>query len=122
MRLKTAAAFCVAACFSLIAAATAQAEPIWSYSWSASPGVVTSSDGSGTVTLLPGSGGPITGSVTAGPGILAATVDAAVPASGTAFFNSRGYELTMHLTDVASNTSGSSMRSAARSLMSKKRR
>jgi hypothetical protein len=84
----------------------ARAESIWSYSWSASPGVVTSDDGSGQVTLLPGAGGPITGSVTSGPGILAATLDAVGPASGTAQFSNVGFGLTMHLTDAASNTSG----------------
>jgi hypothetical protein len=88
-------------------AACARAEPIWSYSWSASPGVVTSDDGSlGKVTFLPGSGGPISGSVDSGNGILAASLVAVGPAQGVATFTSRDYSLTMHLTDLASHTSG----------------
>jgi PEP-CTERM motif len=90
----------------LVLGTIARAEPIWSYSWSSSPGVVTSDDGSlGKVTLTPASGGPFTGSVNSGPGILAATLDATGPASGAAVFTNQGYGLTMHLTDNASHTS-----------------
>jgi hypothetical protein len=99
----------VAAALALVSlgGAAARAEPTWSYSWSSSPGVVTSDDGSlGTVTLLPGSGGPFTGSKDSGGGILAATLDAAGPASGTAPFTDRTYGLTLHLTDNASKASG----------------
>ena len=90
----------------LVLGTVARAEPIWSYSWSASPGTLNSDDGSlGKVTLTPASGGPFTGSVNSGPGILAATVGATGPGSGTAVFSNQGYGLTMHLTDAASNTS-----------------
>src|SRR5262249_46384705 len=106
MRFRNVLTSCVAVSFSLIAAATGRAEPIWSFSWSASPDVVTSDDGSGQVRLLPGSGDPITGSGTSGPRILAAKLDAVGPASGTATFTNQGYGLTMHLTDAASHTSG----------------
>jgi hypothetical protein len=85
----------------------ARAEPIsWSYSWSSSPGVVTSDDGSlGKVTFSPVSGGPLLGSRTGGDGITAADLHATVPAAGTADFTNRGYGLTLHLTDNASGQS-----------------
>jgi hypothetical protein len=84
-----------------------RAEPTWTYSWSSSPGTVTSDDGSlGQVLLLPGSGGPLTGSADSGGGILAATLVATGPASGTANFTDRGYGLTLHLTDQGSGKSG----------------
>jgi hypothetical protein len=91
----------LALAFLFLAGTVAHADPIsWSYAWSSSPGVVTSNDGSlGSVTLLPGSGGPLTGSHDSGPGITAATLTAVAPASGTAFFTNRGYTLTMHLMD-----------------------
>jgi hypothetical protein len=97
----------VAALTSLLMPALAHAEPTWSYSWSTT-GVVTSDDGSlGRVTLSPGSGGPLTGSVDTGPGILAATLQATGPAAGTtAIFTNRTYGLTMHLTDLGSGKSG----------------
>ncbi len=84
----------------------ARAEPIWSYSWSSTVPAVTSDDGSlGKVILTPGFGGPMSGPASSGPGITAATLDASGPASGTAVFTNRGYGLTMHLTDINSNTS-----------------
>ena len=91
----------------LLISGVARAEPTWSYSFS-STGVVTSDDGSlGTVSLLPASGGPITGSKDTGGGILAATLQATGPAAGTtAIFTNRTYGLTMHLTDLASGKSG----------------
>jgi hypothetical protein len=91
-----------------LAGSAARAEPVsWSYSWLSTPGVVTSDDGAlGHVTFTPGSGGPLTGSVNSGDGILAASLDASGPAAGTATFTNRGYGLTLHLTDNASGTSG----------------
>ncbi|HYT87454.1 MAG TPA: PEP-CTERM sorting domain-containing protein [Gemmataceae bacterium] len=82
----------------------ARAEPItWSYSWSSDPSVVTSDDGSlGKITMLPSVGGPINGSKDSGDGIMAVGLDA----SGTGTFTNRGYNLTLHLTDEASHTSG----------------
>ncbi len=92
----------------LLAAASARAEQVsWSYSWSSSPAAVTSDDGTlGTVTFNPQSGGPLLGSHDSGPGILAATLDASGPASGTATFTNRGYGMTLHLTDNASGATG----------------
>jgi hypothetical protein len=92
----------------LAAGNPARAEPVsWSYAWSSSPGEVSSDDGSlGAVTFLPGSGGPLSDSVNSGNGILAASLVASAPASGTATFTSQGYGLTMHLTDNASHTTG----------------
>jgi hypothetical protein len=89
----------------LLARGSARAEPItWSFAWSASPGAVTSNDGSlGKVTFHPGSNGPLTGSW---QGILDSNLTAAAPAAGTATFTDRSYSLTMHLTDLKSNTSG----------------
>jgi hypothetical protein len=89
----------------LAAGARARAEPIiWSYTGSASPGVVTSDDGSlGKVTFQSGSGGPLTGTW---QGITLANLVADAPATGTATFTSQGYGLTLHITDSASNTSG----------------
>jgi hypothetical protein len=89
----------------LVARGSARAEPItWSSFWSASPGVVTSNDGSlGKVTFQPGSDGLLTGSW---QGILASDLTATAPAAGTATFTDRSYSLTMHLTDLKSNTSG----------------
>jgi hypothetical protein len=93
----------------LLAPSRARAEPVsWSYSWSSSPGVVTSDDGSlGSVTFLPGSGGPLSGSVTSGPGILAASLVASGPDTGLATFTNQGYGLTLSLTDNASHATGS---------------
>ncbi|HYT91666.1 MAG TPA: PEP-CTERM sorting domain-containing protein [Gemmataceae bacterium] len=92
----------------LLGGASASADPIaWSYSWSSNPGVVTSDDGSlGKVTFAPASGGPLFGSQTGGDGVLAATLNASTPASGTATFTNQGYGLTLHLTDNASHESG----------------
>jgi PEP-CTERM motif len=90
----------------LVLGTAARAEPIWSYSWSSSPTTVASDDGSlGKVTFTPGSGSPQTGPVSSGPGIIAATLDATGPASGTAVFTNRGYGMTMHLIDLASHQS-----------------
>src|SRR5262245_24574494 len=92
----------------LVAGNPARAEPVsWSYSFSSSPDVVNSDEGSqGAVTFLPASGGPLSGSVDSGNGIQAATLVASAPATGTATFTSQGYGLTMHLTDNASHTTG----------------
>src|SRR5260370_36775063 len=78
----------------LVAAACARAEPItWSFAWSASPGVVTSNDGSlGKVTFLPHAGGPLNGSW---HGLLASNLVAAAPATGPATFTSPGYGPTL---------------------------
>jgi hypothetical protein len=92
----------------LLISGVARAEPTWSYSFSTDTGVVTSDDGSlGQVSLLPASGGPITGSKDTGGGIVAATLQATGPALGTtAIFTNRAYGLTMHLTDLGSGKSG----------------
>jgi hypothetical protein len=89
----------------LLAGTAARAEPItWSYSWSSSPGVVSSDDGSlGKVTVQSLSGGPLTGSWN---GIDAAHLTAMAPASGTATFTHQSYTLDLHLTDLTSHTSG----------------
>jgi hypothetical protein len=93
----------------LLAPASARAEPVsWSYSWSSSPGVVTSDDGSpGSVTFVPGSGGPMLGSAVGGDNIQAASLVASAPASGLATFSNKGYGLTLTLTDNASSATGS---------------
>jgi hypothetical protein len=93
----------------LLTTRAAHAEPVsWSYSWSSSPGVVNSDDGSlGSVSFLPGSGGPQLGSVNSGPGIQAASLVATAPASGLATFTNQGYGLTLSLTDNASHATGS---------------
>src|SRR5262249_12705220 len=91
----------------VLAASTAWAEPVSrAYSWSASPGVVPSDDGTGRATFTPAWAGPLCGSHASGPGILAATLDATAPASGSATWTNQGYGLTMHLTDNASHATG----------------
>src|SRR5262249_38637765 len=57
----------------------------------------------GKVTFQPGSDGPLTGSW---QGILASNLVAAAPPTGTATFTDRSYSLSMHLSDLASHTSG----------------
>ena len=90
----------------LLAGAAAHAEPIWSYTWSSSPGVVTSNDGTlGKVTLLPGSGGPITGNAFGQNFLLASSLEASAGTTSTATFTNRTYGLAIHLTDLASKTS-----------------
>jgi hypothetical protein len=107
MRLITPLTVSAALGLLLLPGAAAHAEPIWSYSWSSSPGVITSNDGSlGKVTLMPNSGGPITGNAFGQNFLLASSLEAAVgTSSGTASFTGRKWDLTMHLTDLASNSS-----------------
>jgi hypothetical protein len=84
----------------LIAGAPAWADFIpWAYSFSANPNPVTSNDGSASVTFAGASGQESLNF----NGLLAANISAAGPTDAT--FSSRGYTLTMHLTDVASNAS-----------------
>jgi hypothetical protein len=106
MRLITPLTVSAALGLLLLPGAAARAEPIWSYSWSSSP-VVTSNDGSlGKVTLLPSSGGPITGNAFGQNFLLASSLEASVgTTTGTATFTGRKWDLTMHLSDLASQTS-----------------
>src|SRR5436309_1856029 len=87
----------------LLAAGTAaRADFIpWSYSFSVSPNPVTSNDGSASVSFVPTSGGPLSGSVN---GLAAASLTGSGPTA--ADFDSRGYTVTMHLTDLASSKVG----------------
>jgi hypothetical protein len=84
----------------LVAGAPARADFIpWAYSFSASPNPVTSDNGSASVTFAPTSGHESLSF----NNLLAASLSAAGPAD--AAFTSRGYTMTMHLTDLASSAS-----------------
>jgi hypothetical protein len=108
MRVSRTSAALAALSILFLAAAGARAEPVsWSYSWSSSPGTVTSDDGSlGSVAFLPNSGGPMLGSAVGGDNVQAASLVASAPATGLASFTNQGYGLTLTLTDNASHATG----------------